>query len=443
MDGVSLQSGWLPATILALGGTGAIYLLCRRERWWWLSVAPVVLVVSGTAAWLIGDVGGEKLFAKPLNTSDIVWIAVGLTGIGLAVGFLFRTSWWRKILAVLAAVVVIAAAGNQINKSYAQFPAVRDLFGVPTLDQVSSLPPVPPTPTAPGGPSTPPLPAGPLTTTWTPTGPDIPADGRGRISPITIPSTMSGFNARPGWVYLPPAYFAANPQPLPLLLLLHGQPGSPDDWLKGHRVQTLMNDFAKQHNGIAPIVVMPDSLGSELANPICADTSLGAVDTYLSKDVPAAIRTQLRVDADARHWVVAGFSYGGTCALQMATNHPDTYPNFIDISGQPEPTLGSGAAGRKQTVDTAFGGDQSKFIAVNPADLLARNAYPTSAGWFIWGAADPETKAGQQQLAASAQAAGMTVQQWEAPGTGHDWGTAVAGLTHTMPWAATQMNLTA
>jgi S-formylglutathione hydrolase FrmB len=449
VGGVSLQTGWLPWTVLALGGAGAIYLLCRPTRWWWLYVVPIVVVTSGVAAWLIGDVGGEKLFAKPLNTSDIVWIAAGLTGIGLTIGYLFGTPWWRKILAVLAALVLVAAAGNEINRSYVQFPAVRDLFGVPTLDQVSGLPPIPPTPSGPTPSPASPFPsfpaswpARPLTTRWTPTGPDIPADGRGKIGPITIPNTQSGFNARPGWVYLPPAYFARDPQPLPVLLLLHGQPGSPDDWLKGDRVQTLMNDFAAQHNGIAPVVVMPDPLGSELANPLCADTSLGKVDTYLAQDVPTAIHTQLRVDPDPRHWVVGGFSYGGTCALQMATNHPDVYPNFIDISGQHEPTLGTGAAGRKLTVDTAFGGDQSKFTAINPADLLASKTYPTSAGWFIWGGTDPETKTAQQQLAGAAQTAGMTIQQWAAPGTGHDWATVVAGLSHAMPWMATQMNLT-
>jgi S-formylglutathione hydrolase FrmB len=286
------------------------------------------------------------------------------------------------------------------------------------------------------------VPAGPLTTTWTPAGSGIPTDGRGKISAITIPNTQSGFAARPGWVYLPPAYFAQNPQPRPVLLLLHGQPGSPDDWLKGDRVQNLMNDFAAQHHGITPIVVMPDSLGSELANPLCADTSLGNMDSYLSKDVPTAIHRQLRVDPDHRHWVVAGFSYGGTCALQLTTNHPDIYPNFVDISGQPEPTLGSGTAARKHTVDTAFSGDESRFKAVNPADLLANKTYPTSAGWFLWGAADPDTKTGQQQLFTAAQAAGMTAQQWEVPGTGHDWDTVTNGLRHVLPWIATQTNLT-
>lgn len=436
---ISLLSGWLPWVVLALGAISAVYLLCRRERWWWLYVVPAVVVVSAVAAYLIGVVGGEKLFAKPLKTSDIVWIGVGIAGLLLGIAYMFgKTNWWRRALAVLAAILVLAASGNEVNKSYVQYPTVKDLFGPSGDDQVNGLPSVTPGQSA----SVTPLPAGPLTTTWTPTGPDIPADGKGKIAPITIPPTESGFAARPGWVYLPPAYFAQNPQPLPVLILLAGQPGSPDDWLSGDRVQGVMNEFAAAHNGIAPIVVMPDSIGSELANPLCADTSLGNADTYLAKDVPNAIRNQLRVDTNPAHWVVGGFSYGGTCSLQLATNHPDVFPNFVDISGELEPTLGSGTTGRKQTVDTAFGGDEAKFKAINPADLLASKKYPNSAGWFIWGDGDPENKPEQLQLYNAAKAAGMDVQQWESAGTGHDWGTVTNGLAHVMPWMATKMNLT-
>lgn len=437
--------GWLPWVLIALAVPAAGSLLYRRERWWRWRLVPAALVLAGVSAWLIGQIGGEKLFAKPVTTSDTVWIAVGLAAVLLALGFAVRTTWWRKVVAVVAAVVVLAAAGNQINSSYAQFPTVGDLFGPPTKDRISALPPLTAAP-APGTSvmtsSAAPV-AGPLTTVWKPAGPDIPRDGRGKLSPITIPGTVSGFTARPGWVYLPPAYFAQNPEPLPVLVLIAGQPGSPEDWLAGDRVQNLMNDFAGSHAGIAPVVVMPDALGSVLANPLCTDSSLGNADTYLSRDVPAAIRAQLRVDPDPRRWVVAGFSYGGTCALQLATQHPDVYPNFVDIAGQAEPTLGSGSAGRQTTVDTAFGGDTARFRAINPADQLGTRKYPNSAGWFIWGERDPDTGAALAGLSAAAGAAGMSVTTWTAPGSGHDWNTVTTGLAHAMPWLATRMNLTA
>jgi hypothetical protein len=62
----------------------------------------------------------------------------------------------------------------------------------------------------------------------------------------------------------------------------------------------MMNDFAAKHNGIAPVVVMPDGTGGQLTNSLCTDSSLGKLDTYLSKDVPNSIRAQLRVDPDPK-----------------------------------------------------------------------------------------------------------------------------------------------
>lgn len=431
----SLLSGWFSWLIAGLGLLGAAFLLARRERWWWLYLVPSVLVVCGIAAWLLGTIGGQRLFAAPLKTSDIVFIGVSLSAIALAVGNFFRTPWWRKVLAVIAAILVVAAAGNQINKSYQEYPTVQDLFG-PTADsgqatQLSRDPAVPDTPTG-----------TPLTATWIPRGAGIPADGKGKLQAFEIPDTTSGFTARPGWVYLPPAYFADNKEPLPVLVLMHGQPGGPDDWITGNRLQGVMDDFAAQHNGIAPVVVVPDVLGSSLANPLCADSTLGNADSYLAKDLPNAITKQLNVSTDHRQWAVGGFSYGGTCSLQLATNHPDIYPTFIDIEGQAEPTLDEGTNGRTTTVDTAFGGDESKFTAINPADLLRQEKFPDSAGWFIWGETDPDAAAALQSLAQLATDAGMTIKTWQAPATGHDWGTALLGLSQVMPWLATRTGLT-
>jgi S-formylglutathione hydrolase FrmB len=225
-----------------------------------------------------------------------------------------------------------------------------------------------------------------------------------------------------------------------VLILITGQPGDPGDWFLGDRVQNVMNDFAAAHKGIAPIVVVPDALGATLANPDCLDSSLGNVDTYLSKDVPDAIKKQLRVDPDTTHWVIGGFSYGGICSLQLATNHPDVYRNFIDISGLEDATLDLGQ--RQATIDKIFGGDEAKFKKVNPKDIMATKRFENTSGWFISGSEDNDTNPGQRELDQIAQAAGMKSQFWESPGTGHDWSTAVNGLAHTMPWTATQMNLT-
>ena len=335
MGGVSLLDGWLPVVLFSLGTLGAGFLLARPERWWWLYYVPATLVVSTAAAWYFATTTAEDLFAEELPFAIAVWAGAVVASVLLAIGHFFRTPWWDKIVAVLAAVFVIALGVNQINRNYQQYPTVADLFGA-SGNLIAGPPPV-------DGSTTPTLPSGPLTEVWTPTGSNIPTDG-GQTSEISLPGTTSGFDARDGYVYYPPAYFADNPQPLPVLILIAGQPGDPGDWFLGNRTQGIMDAFAAQHNGIAPVVVTADALGSQLANPLCTNSSLGQVGTYLSQDVPAAIKSQLRVDPDPKHWVFGGFSYGGTCALQMATNHPDEFPNFVDISGEREPTLGTHGA---------------------------------------------------------------------------------------------------
>ena len=50
---------------------------------------------------------------------------------------------------------------------------------------------------------------------------------------------------------------------------------------------------------------------------------------------------------------------------------------------------------------------------------------------------------GMQKLYQAAQAAGMDVQYWEAPGLGHDWACRSPGLAHVMPWLGQRMGITA
>ncbi len=426
--GVSLLDGWLSWTLIVLGVASGIFLLARRERWWWLYVVPATVVVSAVLAWIIGNTVAKSILGQELKTQDMVWIAVALAGVLLAIASLFRTPVWRKPVAILAGLLVLAAAANQINKSYLEYPRLGDLFGPSDSGQAI--------PTLTSGSATT-LPSGALVDSWTPTGANIPTDG-GTVTTISLPGTISGFQPRESYVYLPPAYFADNAEPLPVLILMHGVPGGPGDWTLGDRVQGVMNAYAAQHNGIAPVVVMPDASGGQVTNPLCTDSNLGNVGTYLSKDLPNAIKSQLRVDPRPQSWAIGGFSYGGTCAFQMATSHPDVYPTFLDFSGEQEPTLGS----HQDTVQQAFGGDENKFKAINPLDILTTKKFPNSAGWFIVGADDSVMMPGVKMLYTAAQAAGMNVQYWEVPDLGHDWGVPVAGLTHVMPWLGQRLGIT-
>jgi S-formylglutathione hydrolase FrmB len=181
---------------------------------------------------------------------------------------------------------------------------------------------------------------------------------------------------------------------------------------------------------------MADALGAQLANPMCMDSALGKVDTYLSQDVTTWAVDTLQVDPDHARWAVGGWSYGGTCALQLATAHPDLFPTFYDASGQRQPTLGN----RARTVAAAFRGDQAAFDAVDPLHELAARRFPGSAGYLVVGRDDANYRGQARVVAAAARAAGMTITYRERPGR-HSWGVSGPGLVDALPWLATRMGL--
>ncbi len=101
-----------------------------------------------------------------------------------------------------------------------------------------------------------------------------------------------------------------------------------------------LDRIAARHHGLAPIVVMPDQLEAASNNPMCLDGPLGNSATYLTQDVPKWVRANLHAATRASDWAIAGFSQGGTCALQLGATFPDRFGSWIDVSGQRGPTLG-------------------------------------------------------------------------------------------------------
>jgi S-formylglutathione hydrolase FrmB len=251
----------------------------------------------------------------------------------------------------------------------------------------------------------------------------------GRITTIPIPGRRSHFPARPAWLYLPPAYLGSLRPRLPVLVLIAGQPGGPQDWVFAGRLAAVMDAFAAAHDGLAPVVVVPDVTGSELGNSLCLDSRLGAAETYLADDVPAWAGAVL--DVDVARLAIGGFSFGGTCALQLSLRRPDVYRTFLDVSGQLAPTLGDLTA----TVGTAFGGDTGAYRRVDPATELRTTRYPDTAGLFVVGRNDAVYRPQAEQIAAAARGAGLGVTLREVPGE-HSWAIASDALATSLPWIA-------
>ncbi|MFD2415160.1 alpha/beta hydrolase [Amycolatopsis pigmentata] len=427
-----LVFGLLPAVLTVLGGLGGAVLLARRSRTWWTRVVPGLAVATVLAClllvWVVDDLW--RPFPDSLPWRVVAWLGVGLFAPALAVASFRRGTWWRRSGAVVAAVLVVCTCAVKINAFYGQYPTLRAVLGLPAHGEVAFAR------NATWVPSPFPGSAGrPLEEGWTP---PATMPSHGAISQVRIPPVVSGFGARDGYVYLPPAYLTDHRPLLPVIVLLHGQPGAPVDWIEGGRLGAMMDAFAAQHHGLAPVVVDADDTGTELGNPLCLDSRLGNNESYLTVDVPNWIKATLQVDQDTRHWAVAGFSYGGTCSLQLALRAPQLYPTFVDISGQREPTLGT----RADTVNAAFGGDDARFRQVNPLDELATRKFPGSAGMITVGDADGEYRQQQREVYTVASRAGLDVRWLEVPG-GHSWQAWGAGLEQSLDWLARRTGLIA
>ena len=409
----SLVGGPFLIVVYVLTGLAVAGLLLRRLG---LRTAALTLalVLAGALAgwilvWLVSDVW--DVFGVSMSTPVRLWTA-GLVGaLVLAVANLVGARPRRRVLAIVAIPLCVLTAAAGINAEFGQFNTVRAALGIPLYGALTDAlaGPVPPV-----------------------------TDTRGTVGAVTIPAPVSGFIARPAMVYLPAAARRTNPPVLPVIEMFSGQPGSPSDLFTAGRLAGILDAWAARHQGLAPIVVVPDQLGAPGRNPMCVDSKLGNSASYLTVDVPAWIRAHYRVAAAPEGWAISGFSQGGTCSIQLGAEHPELYGTILDISGELAPKSGS----PQQTVQAGFAGSATAYATAAPSAILAAHApYRALHIIFAVGGDDTRYRAWTKTLQAAAERAGATTDVLVSPGTAHDWHTVVYALTRGLPLMAAHTGL--
>jgi len=255
----------------------------------------------------------------------------------------------------------------------------------------------------------------------------------GRLLTVRIPGGHSAFRPRPAYVYLPPALAREPDLRLPVLELLHGNPGLPSDWQAHGGLTTTLDAFAAQHGGRAPIVVMPDINGSYRADSECVRAHAGGnVEEYLTVQVPQYVLSHLPASPDRARWALAGLSEGGMCSLLLALRAYPSYRAFGDFSGLAEPSPAD-SDDAPRAISELFGGSRAAFDQHDPLWLIARRHYPGLAGWFFAGASDHVVAKDQATVASAAQRAGVEARSVVVPGM-HDWAVWVQALQRFLPW---------
>ncbi|MCV7194559.1 alpha/beta hydrolase [Mycolicibacterium brumae] len=430
--------GWLPLTVQIL--TAAVLLLAlgpraRSRRWWLLATPVAVLVGSGAALLAHSYITCGGYAGEPAPKGLWIWIALtGLAAVVLVLGWP-GARWWRRTAAVAALPLCVLSAALALNLWVGYFPTVQiawnQLTAGPLPDETD---------------------AGAVTALAHTVAQTKTLPAKGSVLKVDTGSSASGFAHRDELVYLPPAWFATVPPPtLPTVMMIGGEFNTPGDWLRAGSAIETADAFATAHHGNAPVLVFVDSGGQFNNDTECVNGPRGRVADHLVNDVRPYLISQFHVSPAAANWGVAGWSMGGTCAVDLVSMHPDKFSAFEDIAGDLAPSAGN----PEQTLRRLYDGDKALQASFDPSTVITTHGrYQNVAGRFdvngtlrtahgpavIEEAAHTLPDASDQMLAAQTlcglgRSAGMDCAVIEQPG-GHNWPFAAQAFRLALPWLA-------
>jgi enterochelin esterase-like enzyme len=408
---LDILDGLFPIAAFVLGAAALVVLLVRPPTRPWLRALAIAIVAGGAVAvllWLV-CVRWLNLFGGSLGIATYLWTAATCIAVAVAVASFHRAHWWRRIVAAAAVVVFLVCGVLGINATFGLNRTVGNLLNVVVPHPVRLAPP-----SADGDSQG----AGALWSHWRPPA-GMPQTGE--EGTVQIPPTASGFHARSAGIYLPPAARTSDPPPLPVMVMLMGQPGNPDPGPIGQ----VLDAFAQHNHGLAPIVIVADQVGPGGDDTGCLDSArFGKVFTYLTEDVPAFIRSRLNVRTDHRFWTIAGYSNGGQCAISIGSKRPDLFRTIIDISGEEFP----GSTNPKQSLKDLFANDQAAYDRAKPLAILSGKQLRTTTAVFTACVDDPLDLGAARKLSEAAKSAGMNVTMHALPSGGHTVRALLGGL---------------
>ena len=173
---------------------------------------------------------------------------------------------------------------------------------------------------------------------------DTPADdtNAGHIISFTVTGKISRMTM-PVYAYLPPGYTRTPGTRYPVVEALHGYPGSPLQWINGLGVAAVLNHEIDAGRMAPTVVLFPYQTPDPTLDTECTNIVNGAqAETFLTRDVTAAVRARLHVRTDAAGWGLIGYSAGGYCATDLLLRHPGEYAAAASLSGYAEPGIAIG-----------------------------------------------------------------------------------------------------
>ncbi|MEO7718935.1 MAG: alpha/beta hydrolase-fold protein [Capsulimonas sp.] len=251
---------------------------------------------------------------------------------------------------------------------------------------------------------------------------------RGQVHTVSILSPALGEH-RSAIVYTPPGYDAPENETrrYPVLYLLHGAPGGPDDWLTYGRAPEVEERLIEQRKISPTIIVCPDGDGdgymgdSEYIDAPVSRSGRGPgkqVGTFIVRDLPSWIDAHYRTIASPKARILGGVSTGGYGAVNLALTHPGVFNTVFSFSGYYTATQ----SGWARPV-WGYHPSAARLSAQSPQDYVTGPRADWSGMWIYLG--DGRNERGSyaaegDAFAARLQSAGIACDHVETPGS-HSW----------------------
>lgn len=235
------------------------------------------------------------------------------------------------------------------------------------------------------------------------------------VQKLTLTTRALGGFPDTVYVVLPPGYASHPQERYPVLYLLHGNPGEPNNFLTIGRVQVI--ESALQAAGrIRPMILVMPTGGRGFFNAgqwANGSTPGEQWQTFVARDLVSAVDARYRAIGSSSGRGIAGLSEGGYGSLNIGLHNPGEYGVIESWSGYMRAERGA----------PIFGGIPD-LLAYNSPALYAPQAAPALRAdhtyvWFYCGSSD-SLRGQDVRFSAELASLGVAHDFFEHHG-GHSW----------------------
>ena len=216
-------------------------------------------------------------------------------------------------------------------------------------------------------------------------------------------------------IYLPPGYddFWHRFAHYPVVYLLHGRPGTADDWNSKGGAPDAMDTLLARGQVQPMIVVMPQGSRSRFAPSTgYVDASEGNWGTYITHDLVNEVDSNYRTVESANGRAIAGNSEGGYAAMNLGLQNPSEFGVIGSFSGY--------FTADEEDKKNLFDGDQNFADANSPAIYLPQLEGVLPAIYLLIGQDDKRYLDENSNFAEQLKSKGVSLEFDPAEGR-HSW----------------------